>query len=68
LFQLGEPPTSTATALIAFLEETYTTVPGLRMVTHGVHGTKEFSIWEWTLKFKATENDKVRGLEKGKEM
>lgn len=54
--------------LIAFLEETYTTVPGLKMITHGVHGTKEFSVWEWTLKFRATEDDKVRGLEKGKEM
>lgn len=54
--------------LIAFFQETYTTVPGLKMITHGVHGTKEFSVWEWALKFKATENDKARGLEKGKDM
>jgi hypothetical protein len=38
------------------------------MVTHGVHGTKEFSVWEWTLKFLPTKDDKVRGLEKGKEV
>lgn len=56
------------TQFVAFLHETYTTVPGLKMVTHGVHGSKEFCVWEWTLKFVAAEDDKIRGLEKGKAM
>jgi len=38
------------------------------MITHGIHGTKEFSVWEWTLKFMAVADDDIRGLKKGKEM
>jgi len=56
------------TDFISFLHSTYATVPGLKMVTHGVNGTKEFSVWEWTLKFVAKENDEIRGLMRGKEM
>lgn len=37
------------------------------MVTHAVHGSKEFGAWEWTLKSVAQEDDPIRGLTKGKE-
>ena len=49
------------------MEHTYKTVPGFKLVTHGVHGSKEFSVWEWTLKFKAVQTDDVRGIDTGKE-
>lgn len=38
------------------------------METHGVHGTKAFSVWEWTLRVVAGEDDPIRGLVKGKEI
>jgi hypothetical protein len=38
------------------------------METHGVHGTKEFSVWEWTLRVVAGADDEIRGLVKGKEV
>lgn len=52
---------------VDFMLHTHKTVPGFRLVTHGVHGTKDFSVWEWTLKFRATETDQIRGIEVGKE-
>ncbi|KAF2728926.1 hypothetical protein EJ04DRAFT_84907 [Polyplosphaeria fusca] len=51
-----------------FLKSTYDTSSSLMMETHGVHGTKEFSVWEWTLKVVAGEDDEIRGLVKGKEI
>lgn len=38
------------------------------METHGVYGTKEFSVWEWTLRVVAGVDDPIRGLVKDKEI
>lgn len=38
------------------------------METQGVHGTKDFSVWEWTLRIIAGADDPLRGLVKGKEI
>jgi hypothetical protein len=53
----------------SFLDSTYETSSQLRLHTHGVHGTsKDFSVWEWTLKVVAGVDDPIRGLVKGKEI
>lgn len=52
-----------------FLRSTYDTSASLRMETHGVHGaSKDFSVWEWTLRIVSQEDDPIRGLVKGKEI
>lgn len=39
------------------------------METHGVYGgSKDFCVWEWTLRVIAGEDDPIRGLVKGKEI
>ena len=39
-----------------------------RLLTGLSHGTKDFSVWEWTLKVVAGHDDPIRGLVKGKEI
>jgi hypothetical protein len=52
-----------------FLRSTYNTSASLRMETHGIHGaSKDFSVWEWTLRIVSQEDDPIRGLVKGKEI
>ncbi|KAF2123234.1 hypothetical protein BDV96DRAFT_639773 [Lophiotrema nucula] len=53
----------------SFLDSTYTSTSSLRMETHSVTGTsKEFCVWEWTLRVMAGADDPIRGLVKGKEI
>ncbi|KAK8075896.1 hypothetical protein PG994_003168 [Apiospora phragmitis] len=57
----------TYSEFVEFLHSTYRTSDSLRMETHGVTGSKEFCVWEWTLRIVADTNDPIRGLLKGKE-